>query len=935
MKGTKEETEQNMASEIDELIGTNSFDKIFKYIMRDYYTYGFKCYGQFGKSNKKIDKDRNRIEKILGQNWEVKKTGKHGCYQIMVKTIQSDTVHSMQEIYSFHNLNYIGHFLNYLLDLDKEVILNEGENFIETNQNQLETVYRRNLSREELINVNEVDYAIIQNWFNEIRKGKHALRKLKVRINRQLDIFCSDGLEYKTLKKRMDILEEVGIVNNLSNISDVQRRTDWLKEQWFQYRGETRSFSSDTDNKGRDYWIKSDLTMTSFIKKGNELWQEYKDKSEGDFVCHLQRCCSFFSQYYVLERVGKILIERIGKFEDGMFQFKHHYIQKTLYDYHLLDILTAIEKNCVCLVEYLHGINQHKMEAVIRPLQIRISVTNGREYVMYYDIERNRISALRLEFIEKIISYENYEYVEFIKKEKKRNIKRNKIEKQMKLAYQMLPKIWGTELRECIVDKNWEKRLKTYEIYLDYDKQTEGFIDSRIKRESRQKNVEQKEKKIAIMCFPTKELRTWIRSFYMRMKEVKEIEEGDFSVQDDVDDLWNLYFGRKELEFLKPLEKQNGTIQNRKEYKIKGDEVSEYEGHTALFHECFSKYGVVLANSVLMCSEAKIGDTVWLNEDRREYWNFEEILKEEISKNFSFYTKEEKEYVGEILKSYVYEAGVIGKDKVPRFLTEKKDYLQELLPLTKLEVRWLFTVLNDSMAEIFLPKEMRKELCSYLKESVLYDVMPLPLEYVCYFDRYHLEERTEKEIKYIRQVYNAINSEKKLFIVFRNWNGVEKKRVLRPVWLEYSIKEDRMRVWGLDKYDKLCIVNTSRVERLKILENDKFDLDDTRKIVRNLYQKTMKKIRVIFYEGTKNLPDRILTEFSLWKKECIFDSKTELYTMTLYYSSYDEKEILIRLLSYGAYIKISSEEDDNYVCEELKRRVKLQRDKFQIRDLER
>ena len=95
----------------------------------------------------------------------------------------------------------------------------------------------------------------------------------------------------------------------------------------------------------------------------------------------------------------------------------------------------------------------------------------------------------------------------------------------------------------------------------------------------------------------------------------------------------------------------------------------------------------------------------------------------------------------------------------------------------------------------------------------------------------------------------------------------------------------------------------------------------------------MTEIKVEFYQGTRNLPDRILTEFSLWKKKCVFDVSSGKYTMTLYYSTSDEKEILLRLLGYGPYIRIVAD-DDNYILVELKRRIVKQRDIIRSREFE-
>jgi len=111
----------------------------------------------------------------------------------------------------------------------------------------------------------------------------------------------------------------------------------------------------------------------------------------------------------------------------------------------------------------------------------------------------------------------------------------------------------------------------------------------------------------------------------------------------------------------------------------------------------------------------------------------------------------------------------------------------------------------------------------------------------------------------------------------------------------------------------------------------KFDKREQQTKMQELYDKTITSIKVEFYQGEKNLPDRLLTEFSLWKKKCTFNTETQKYTMTLYYSTLDEKEILIRLLSYGPYIKVVAEED-NYVLTELKERIIAQRDRIRERE---
>ena len=50
--------------------------------------------------------------------------------------------------------------------------------------------------------------------------------------------------------------------------------------------------------------------------------------------------------------------------------------------------------------------------------------------------------------------------------------------------------------------------------------------------------------------------------------------------------------------------------------------------------------------------------------------------------------------------------------------------------------------------------------------------------------------------------------------------------------------------------------------------------------------------------------DRILTEFSPWEKKCTYDADTGLYRLTIFYYKEDETDIVIRLLGYGAKLRL-------------------------------
>ena len=60
----------------NELIGTNSFDEIFKNSIRDYYIYGFKSFEQFAKGRQRINEQWEVFSRILGAKWYLEKRKK-------------------------------------------------------------------------------------------------------------------------------------------------------------------------------------------------------------------------------------------------------------------------------------------------------------------------------------------------------------------------------------------------------------------------------------------------------------------------------------------------------------------------------------------------------------------------------------------------------------------------------------------------------------------------------------------------------------------------------------------------------------------------------------------------------------------------------------------------------------------------------------------
>ena len=944
----------------NELIGTNSFDEIFKNSIRDYYIYGFKSFEQFAKGRQRINEQWEVFSRILGAKWYLEKR-KNGRNQITLKTEAVGSENPVDDLYFLHNLKQGGDYLAYLLDLDPRSDVRGGAGQLPVDCDTLESLEGKNGKRK-LEDVNELEYAIIQNWLNEIGQkgpGKGAAGAgedqdicMPVRINRQLNIWSPStryGSGYRTVINRTGDLYAYGILENLKD--DPKRRNRWLQKEWAAYSPSGKRYLRETS--GNNYWFKSDLTMEKLAEAcGADTHSRYR------FLCELKSMCRFFSQYYPLGEIGTILASRCGNEveEKEVFRFKHNYLQRTLYDYNFIDLLTAIEKNCLCLVRYSHAVSSVSFEELMIPLEIRISVVNGREYVMYYHLTEQKIKALRLEFIDEITVYSSVKSIQKVKPAEKKagqegyteeqileelDVKflASSVDKQIRTAKQMLRYIWGTEVSACVVSDSWRDQLITYEFDIACTEQ-ESYILSRLDRENRAGFENH-----TLSIFPTKELRTWIRSFYVRVRQVSRMDTEDFHIDDDVEAMWGTYYGGRyfqdrDLEASGRREITDSGKADRKAecaefvYKIEGNRVPETEGHGALFHELFSRYMIILANAVLKCAA-----------DSRK--NIEEALREEAVKSLDYYNTKEIESVVRELKAYARDSGLIDQNGQTIFVMPPCDYLFHLLPLTKVEVRWLLTILEDPLAGIFLTEEWRRGLKEILSRAPRTDGA-FQIQKICYFDRYqgkgNLESEgkrispsgriTKKERIFLKLIYEAMKSEKKIRVSFRNWKGEKRSVICAPAWVEYSRRDDIFRIWYVQhKTEKIMKINLPRITALTVLDGSRYHLDREKKLLEERYQDTMTKIKVEFYQGKRNLPDRILTEFSLWKKKCIYDPQTEKYTMTLYYSTEDEKEILVRLLGYGPYIKILASED-NYVLEEIKRRIAVQRDLTQTQKME-
>ena len=930
-----------------ELVSKNLFDSAFKNSMRDYYAYGFKRFDQFPQNIQTVRKHWKILKRILGERWYFDRR-KDGQRMIRLKTDVNGSDNPINDLYFCHSFRQAVQNLNYLFDLDKTACLRNGISGLPVD---IETLYQTQGENgvEELLSKNITEYAVIYNWLTELEDGSGGLpekRPLPVRMNRQLNIWVKNTRfgasdftnKYKNLSNQTRDMEIYGLLGNLKR--DKARRNDWRRQQWEKYeKKEKRSFEQ--QGAKVDYWFKSELTMEEVLRFGGGM---ENSTSTDSFAERFRDMCAFFSQYYPLGELGSILCLRcrpqIDTEKPEFFRFKHNYIQKSLYDYNLIDVWGAIENEHFCLIQYSHAFGAGTRSEFIFPLEIRISVANGREYVMYYHILDRSIKALRLEFIDKITVYTDIKQVTvkkgmgkdakdvyLLSKEELKNAKLCAVR-----AREMLPYLWGTDVSGCTVDDSWKSRLHSYRIRIDYDSVKEAYIKSRLTKETRkfqEKFQHTEAKELILRCFPTKELRTWLRSLYTRIYEVSGFKDKDFDWREDVEKIWTLYHTNNEV-----LEENAGKMkptsrvpQRAYIYEVSGKTVLESEGHGALFNEYFGKYISVLANALLECS-------------RQKERAFGQTLKKRICREFPDYSIAEIDAAAEKLTAAALDAELIDEKGKTRFVLCRKEYLYDFLPLTKAEVRWLAAVLENPLAKVFLPGNAAADLKKFLKEKAPFQVKAFPMEAVCYFDQYLPEAASSKitqsfaqpdanSLTHLYVLYNAMRAGKRVQIHFKNWQGQIRYADCRPAWIEYSRRDNVFRIWyAHDKRNRIEKINLPRIIDIEIQPTEIYDIQSEQRTVEKLLKQTERRLKIAFYQGDKNLPDRILTEFSLWKKKCSYDIESQRYVMTLYYSALDAKEILTRIMGYGPYVKIIEDSGD-YIRNDLIKRIERQKDRIE------
>ena len=227
------------------------------------------------------------------------------------------------------------------------------------------------------------------------------------------------------------------------------------------------------------------------------------------------------------------------------------------------------------------------------------------------------------------------------------------------------------------------------------------------------------------------------------------------------------------------------------------------------------------------------------------------------------------------------------------------------MPLTLLQKQWLRAISLDPRIRLFdfdIPD--------------LEDVSPLFTQDDIYiFDRYADGDPFE-DVAYIQTfhlVLDAIKNRRPLSIDVKNRRETRTHLSFMPEYLEYSEKDDKFRlITSGCRYGK--VINLGRILSCKPFQGD------YRGYQKKFATTANKSVVIELYDG-RNALERVLLHFAHFEKEAQrLDEKR--YRIKIKYHQDDETEMVIRILSFGPFIKVT--EPESFV-ELIKERLEMQK----------
>lgn len=235
-------------------------------------------------------------------------------------------------------------------------------------------------------------------------------------------------------------------------------------------------------------------------------------------------------------------------------------------------------------------------------------------------------------------------------------------------------------------------------------------------------------------------------------------------------------------------------------------------------------------------------------------------------------------------------------------------------PLSRLQKRWLATLLSDPRAALFLDEKQLLSLRKSFQDSeTLYDQGDFR-----YFDRFSDGDDYADEgyRERFRSILKAIKEERVIRIRYESRSARYISLTVRPLYLEYSMKNDCYRLLGIVRSGSRMRKSILRLSRMKSIV---FRRDEAEAFVLTKEEPKQEKL-VLRISDERNAMERAMLQFADYRKNTQrLDDRS--YRCEIFYDREDETELLIEVLSFGPMIRV---EGDEHFLSLVKERLKKQ-----------
>ncbi len=241
----------------------------------------------------------------------------------------------------------------------------------------------------------------------------------------------------------------------------------------------------------------ADEGLLTVLKEGKKSTFAISEKTKHEID---KAALDFYSEIAPCGVIGSFLLDKQTQ-ERDYFAFKHHYITSAIDSGILCDLFEIRMQNSYAEIITVGGKSKKEKAVRVLPLQIYVSVQNGRQYLMAWHCAGKRIASYRIDYILKVKKFEKCEDIAFYLEK----LERSKLH------------TWG------VLCKNDENNLKHVEFTVKVE-ENETFIYRRLMREKRCGFVETVDKntlRFSADVYDLTEMMPWIRTFICRITSLK------------------------------------------------------------------------------------------------------------------------------------------------------------------------------------------------------------------------------------------------------------------------------------------------------------------------------------------------------------------------------------------------------------------------------